>query len=360
MPEIVLTVNGKAFAGWTSARVTRGIESLCGGFELTVSERWEAGAAPWPIYEGDECSLRLGSETVLTGYVDKRSLSYGPGEHSLGVSGRDRAGAFVDCSVLGPPWEWLNASILAVARRLAEPHGVAVSFAPGLAPGASPAKTSADPGDSVHDVIEKMCRKAGLLAVSDGAGGVQLMRPGSARTTTALVEGQNILSAQAEFDGSARFRRYVVLGQHQATDAFSSGSAAGVRGEATDATVSRAARTLVLRAEGNVTGESAKRRAEWEATVRAARADSVSVTVQGWTQGNGALWPVNALVPVRSPRIGVDGEMLISQAVYSVGKDGMKTALTLRRPDAFKPEPSVTNPPKGGALYWKEIARGVK
>jgi prophage tail gpP-like protein len=188
---------------------------------------------------------------------------------------------------------------------------------------------------------------------------VVLMRPGSARATSGLVEGENILSASAEFDGTGRFRRYVVLGQHQATDEFFGGNTAGVRGEATDATVTRSARVLVVRPEGNVTSESARRRAEWEATVRAARGDAVSITVQGWTQSDGTLWPVNALVRVHSPRLGVDGDMLITQVVYSVGEDGTKTALTLRRPDAFSPEPSVPNPPKGGSGYWKEIVRGV-
>lgn len=359
MPEISLLVNGRNYSGWKTARVTRGIESISGGFELSVSERWEAGAAPWPIYEGDECTLSLAGQRVITGYVDKRNVSYGAGEHSLSVSGRDKAGALVDCSYLGPPWEWARTPVLKVAGDIAAQQAVSVSLAAGLALGPAPAKTSADPGDSCHSVIEKLCRKAGILAVSDGAGAVVLMRPGFVRASTALVEGENILSASADFDGSSRFRRYVVLGQHQATDDWFGSGTAGVRGEASDATVTRASRVLVVRPEGNVTVESARRRAEWEATVRAARGDSVSVTVQGWTQADGTLWPVNALVSVRAPYLGVQGDMLISQVVYSVGEDGTKTALTLRRPDAFKPEPSVTDPAKGGNGYWKEIARGV-
>lgn len=359
MPEIALTVNSRAYAGWKSARVTRGIESISGGFELSVSDRWEAGTAPWPIYEWDECKLSLAGQTVITGYVDKRSVSYGAGEHALSVSGRDKAGQLVDCSYLGPPWEWLTTPVLTVAQRVAAQQGVAVSLQAGLSPGAPPAKISADPGDSCHNVIEKLCRKAGILAVSDGAGGVVLMRPGSTRATTELVEGENILAASGDFDGSSRFRRYVVLGQHQGTDQFFGASAAGVRGEATDDAVARAERVLLVRPEGNVTPESARRRAEWEATVRAARGDAVSVTVQGWTMASGVLWPVNALVRVRSPSIGVDGDMLIAQAVYSVGEDGTKTVLTLRRPDAFLPDPSVSNPPKGSANYWKEIRHGV-
>lgn len=353
MPDISLLVNGRQYSGWKTARVTRGLESLCGGFELSVSERWEAGSVPWPIYEEDECTLKLGSETVITGYVDKRSLAYGAGEHSLSVSGRDKAGLLVDSSLSSGPWEFYGVPALTVAQRVCSPFGVAVTVAPGLTIPTPPEKVAVSPGDSPHDVLERLCRVCGVLAVSDGRGGVQLMRPGTARAATELVEGENILAASADFDSSSRFHRYVVLGQHVGTDTWSGGGAAGVIGSATDANVKRTARVLVVRPEGNVTPAHAARRAAWEATVRASRADSVTVTVQGWTQGNGALWPVNALVRVRSPHLGIDGDMLISQTVFSVGEDGTKTTLTLRGPNAFNPEPVF---PVAG---WKEIRRGV-
>lgn len=354
MPDISLLVNGRAYAGWKTARVTRGIESLCGGFELSVSERWEAGGNPWPIYEEDECTLKIGADTVLTGYVDKLSLSYGAGEHSLSVSGRDKAALLVDCSLSAGPWEFNGVPVLTVAKRVCSPFGIAVTVAPGLTIPTPPEKVAVSPGDSPHDVLERLCRLSGVLAVSDGQGGVQLMRPGTTRAATELVEGENILAASADFDASSRFHRYVVLGQHAGTDAWSGGGTAGVIGSAVDVNVRRMERVLVVRPEGNVTPAHAKRRAEWEATVRAARADSVTVTVQGWTQGDGALWPVNALVGVRSPHLRVDGDMLISQTVFSVGEDGTKTTLTLRAPKAFLPEPTTVSD-----STWKEIRRGV-
>ncbi len=353
-PEISLLVNGKSYAGWKTARVTRGLESLCGGFELSVSERWKANTAPWPIYEEDECTLKLGSETVITGYVDKRSLSYDAGEHSLSVSGRDKAGLLVDDSLIHAPWEYYGVPALTVAKRVCDPFGVAVSVAPGLKVPTPTDKVAVSPGDSPHDVLERLCRLCGVLAISDAKGTVVLMRPTETwRASTDLIEGENILAASADFDSSSRFHRYVVLGQHVGTGAWSGGGAAGVIGSATDENVRRKERVLVVRPEGNVTPAHAARRAAWEATVRASRADSVSVTVQGWSQGNGALWPVNTLVRVRSPYLGIDGDMLISQTVFSVGEDGTKTTLTLRGPNAFNPEPVF---PVAG---WKEIRRGV-
>jgi len=89
----------------------------------------------------------------------------------------------------------------------------------------------------------------------------------------------------------------------------------------------------------------AQERANWEATVRAARAGTASVVVQGWTQESGALWPLNVLVPVRSPFLGIDSDMLISGTHITLDDAGGSiTEITLARPDAFTPEPFI---PKG-------------
>ncbi len=356
MGDIALRVNGLQLAGWTRATVTRGIEAVAGSFELSVSDKWANVNAAWPVVEEDECSVLVGGVPVLTGYVDRRSPAFGPTEHSLTVSGRDKTGDLVDCSAILSKWEFTNIPVLTLARRVAEPFGIPVSLQPGLAPPRPAERLTVDPGDSAFDVIERACRLVGLLPVSDGVGGLVLTRAGTSRATTELVEGVNILSASATFDVSGRFRRYVVLGQHRGADDFFGESAGRIRASATDLSVEREARVLVVRPEGNVTTEIAKRRAEWEATVRASRGDTVAVTVQGWTQADGNLWPVNAIVRVRAPHVGVDADMLIAQAVYSASADGgTTTQLALKRPDAFKPEPVKA---KASGL-WKEIARGV-
>lgn len=357
MADIRLRVNGREFAGWKSARVTRGIEAIAGGFELDVSDRWATQSKPWQIFEEDECTLYMDGEVVVTGYVDRRSLSYTSNGHSLSVSGRDKTAALVDCSAVLDKWEFRNAPVLTLAKRVAEPFGISVSLQSGLVLPTAPAKLTVDPGDTAFEVIERACRSAALLPVSDGRGGLVLTRAGSGRASTQLVEGQNILEASADYDVSGRFNRYLVLGQHRGNDELWGESAAKVRAGASDPNVRRTSRVLLVRPEGNVTIEHARKRAEWEATVRAARGDNVAVTVQGWTQSDGKLWPVNALVRVHSPLIDIDGDLLISQVTYSLDDSGgTKTSLTLRRPDAFKPEPTVG---PSAAFRWKELVKGV-
>jgi len=341
VPDVSLQVNGMEYAGWKSARVTRGIESVSGSFTLSVSDRWAETATAWPIAEGDECTIKVGGEVVITGFVDRRTVSFDASTHSLSVSGRDRTGDLVDCSAVLSTWEFTNTPVLTLARRVAAPFGVEVTMQSGLTP-TVPAKLSVDPGDSAFEVIERACRAAALLPVSDGRGGLALMRPGTARTHTALVEGENLKSGSVERDASGKFRRVVVRGQSSGTDALSGEQAAAPQASAEDANVRRAARVLLVRPEGNVTTALAKKRAEWETTVRAARSLTVTVTVQGWTQGNGALWPVNALARVNSVRLGLDEELLITSATYSLDDSGgTTTELVLRPPNAFKPEPVI-------------------
>lgn len=390
MSEIKLLVNGLEFAGWKRARITFGCDAIAGSFDLSVSDRWSGdgddGVQAWPIHEEDECKIVVNGQTLIDGWVDKRSLSYGPEERSLSVSGRDRAGILVDCSALLKSFSFKDLSILDVAQRLCEPFGISVSLDPSVSPkmitltakkhagsvtgaGSSgkrtglktpkaPKKFVLDPGDTAFNALDKACRIAALVPISDQAGGIILTRTGSARAQVDLIEGGNILSASAEFNAATRYRRYIVRGQHPGADDFFGKPAASVSAEATDVMVSRLDRVLVIRPESAVTAESAQSRAAWEAKTRAARSNEVTVVVAGWTQGDGLpLWPINALVNITSPAIGVRGQMLITEVRLSIDDSAGELAeLTLRLPDAFLPEPTVTE----ASFAWKEIARGVK
>jgi len=377
MPDVRLTVNGLEYRGWTDVRVTRGIEFIAGSFALSVSERWGGQDVAWPILEGDECTLTIDEEVLITGYVDLRQLSYDADAHRLSVSGRDKAGDLVDCSAVLKQWEFHSLPLLDVCQRLAEPFGITVTLQAGLddravsttgktKSGGSPtgvgsagksssmtlsqpnARLTINPGDSPYEVIDRACRLVGVLPVSDGQGGIVLTRAGSGEAATSLVEGENILSAEATYDANRRYRRYIVSGQSGGSDSLFGEAAAAVKAEASDLGA-RAARVLLVRPDGAVTTAFAKQRAAWESTVRAARSASIAAIVQGWTQRDGSLWPINARVKVLSPRLGVDAELLITEATYALSLNGGTTTdLKLVRPDAFVPEPVIMANEGGG------------
>lgn len=367
--RVSILVKGKAYGGWKSARVMRSIESICGSFDLSVSDRFVDQEIPWPILEEDECTVKIEGVTVLTGYVDARRVSFGPEESTFEVTGRDRTGDLVDCSVFLPEsgaskkgkkaWQFVGVSPLDLAIKVAKPYGISVTLQAGLSPPAKVKTFAVSPGDSAADVIEKACRLAGLLPVSDGVGGLVLVRAGSNRATTALVQGKNVLSASAEFDSQGRFATYAALAQGPGTDDAFGTAAAHVQAYAEDAGVRRPWRTLVVRPEGAATVAQCELRAQWEAKVRAARGDAVSVNVQGWRQQDGSVWPLNAKVQTDLPAIGIGGEMLITGALHTVDDStGEITQLTIRRPDAFLPDPTVGSS-VAGVAQWKRLKGGV-
>ena len=359
-----LLVNGLRYEGFESIRITRSIESIAGSFTLEVSDRWDGATDPWPIAEGDECKVLVGDDVVITGLIDKRRLSASATTRTLGYDGRDRAGLLVDCSAIvdagsvgkGGKWTFYNVNVAQLATEITKPFDIKVSVQAGLESLLTKhAKIVLHVGDSCFETIAKVAGAAGVLVVSDGAGGIVITRGGTARAAS-LVEGQNILAASTEMDATDRFGRYLISSQIPGTD-DASGEATRVLAEATDPAVS-AIRVLMIRPEKSYNAEDAKRRADWEARIRAARAEKVTVTVQGWRQPSGALWTINTLTRVRAPRlVGVDGDLLISQVEFSVSASGRTTQLSLVRPDAFTPEPTATVRESGGA--WKELAKGA-
>lgn len=341
--ELKLTVGGRIYGGWEDVEISRRLETVAGGFRLSVTDRWSGQAQPWPILAGDACRLAINGETVIDGYVDQAAPSLDGGKRSLSVSGRDRTGDVVDCSAIHAAAEWHNIGLLRLAGILCEPFGVSVRTDVALSEPFG--KFAVQPGETAWEALERACRLRAVLATSDGAGGVLITRTGRQRAVDDLVQGENILAGDATFDMARRYSRYIVKGQGAGTD-FSFGEAvAEVSGGAADAGVPRY-RPLLVMAEGAATGGVAQQRAQWEATVRAARGAAANIKVQGWTQRNGRLWLPNHLVRVTCPWLQLDGEMLIGGVTYRKSNaNGTTTTLQLMRPDALTPKPEV---PGGG------------
>jgi prophage tail gpP-like protein len=356
MSELLLLVNGQKYGGWKSVRVTRSIECLAGSFDLEVSDRWAGQEEPWPIAEEDACRIEIDGTVVIDGFVDRRAIAFSATSRTLFFSGRDRAAALVDSSAILESWTFRNASVFDIAKKVAEPFGIRVSLQPGLVLPKPERKLVVNPGDSPYQAIERAAMAAGVLLVSDGAGGVLITRTGTERAATPLVQGGNVLAASVEYDATERFSRYVVATQVGGTDE-AAGPATTISAEAVDAGVRRAERVLMIRPEAGITIASARKRADWEARIRAARAETVSITVQGWREPRAGLWPLGVLVNVRVPAIGVNGDLLISQLDHSLSEAGEVTQLKLVRPDAFTPEPKATVKTAGAA--WKNLAGGV-
>lgn len=335
MSELVLEVDGVLYAGWEAARVTRSVDAAAGSFELAVSDR-----QTWPIALGSRCRVLIDDDPVVTGHVERVRVQLDGRTHQLQVSGRDLTGDLVDSSTLVAPGEWLQSGLARIAREIAAPLSIAVDVTGDE--GEPFLLFASQPGETCFEAIERAARLRGLLATTRGDGVLELARPGALAAAVALVEGENLLAGALELDDTARYRRYVVRGQHPGGELLGDDIVCAAEGEAHDLAM-RESRAMLVIAEGAVTPARAAERAQWEAAVRAARGALLTVRVQGWRQSaDGALWAPNLRVPVQAPTFGIAGELLIAAVTWSLAdEEGEICELELVRPDAYQPAPDL-------------------
>lgn len=342
MAEIRLLVAGTEYAGWQSVTVDRSLDAISGAFSLQVSDRWAGQSTPWPIRPGDECTLAVDGDVVITGFVDVINPRFDKASRSLVVQGRDKAADMVDSSATNNPDNWTDYTIGQLAAELAKPFGITVADRSGDNQKFRLAKIQ--PGETAHEILERYARQRGVLAVSDGVGGINLIKPGTARALVSLEQGKNILAASGVADHSARFSQYLVTGQTFGNDQLFGDAAAQIEGEARDAEI-RAIRKLVIIAANAGIGADLVAAAQWEATVRAARGSKLSVTVQGWRQTiGGPIWNPGELVEVKSDwlQLTAPTDFMINAVRFTKSNEsGTLTELELMRPDAYRPQPVV-------------------
>src|SRR5262245_3183619 len=106
-----------------------------------------------------------------------------------------------------------------IAERVTKPFGVMVVVP---APAGAPLPdVQIQQGETVHALIERLARAAGLLVTDDAQGRLVLTRAGygpRTRAAGALVQGQNILAAAAELDTSEVFSDYEVKAHNPPPD----------------------------------------------------------------------------------------------------------------------------------------------
>lgn len=333
---VELTIGGNRHGGWTSVSISRSMETVAGTFDLTLSERWPGAGTTRPIQPGARCTVAIGGDDVITGFIDEAAPSFDAGRHQIRVAGRDATGDLVDCSAANEPGEWKDRDLTQLAAAICEPFGIAVTAAADV--GAPFMSFRIEQGETAFEAIERACRMRAVLPMSDGLGGLLLTRAGGAsRAGSDLASGKtgNVLAAEGRYSQKDRYSEIIVKGQRAGDDHWSPEDNAEPHGKAVDATVRRH-RPLILLAEDQGDAADLTRRAAWEASVRRARARAASVTVQGWRDGAGALWRPNSLIHADIPELGLDAEMLIVAVTLTLNGEGSLATLDLAPPRAFE------------------------
>jgi len=213
--------------------------------------------------------------------------------------------------------------------------------------------------ETPYENMVKIANKRGLLLITDEKGQLVITSVKSQRAANPIIEGKNAKQVSASFDATKRFSRYKVQTQSSGAaiaedeDADVESFITGIEGSAQDNVVRRY-RPTIIKLDNSGTEADARRRAQWEATIRAAESTQVGVVVQGWRQSGGSLWRTNLITKVTSQWCGIDDDMLIDQIEYSLDNDsGTVTRMDLVPPTSYLPQPTIEK--KQAVGLWKEL-----
>ncbi len=324
-------VNNKVYEGFKNIRLSRNLTSLTGEFEIVLVDKWQLEKEDFDIKPGDRIHCHLGKTPLYEGYVDRFSATITSSSRNLTISGRDKTADLIDCSVVGSS-EYNDIDFTGIATELLKPFNIKLLVKTDV--GKKFSKFTIRQGETVFEALDRAAKERSLLLLSSTHGNLIVDKKGAQISSNELIEGVNILSAAVSIDNGNRFSEYIVKGQ-QSGVLGSTSDATKSQGKAFDKGIVRYRPTLIL-AENAVDADGAQKRAEWEASFRAAESTKVNVTVQGWRTKDGELWETNKIVHANIRSIGINQDMLIARVKYDESERGRRVEMELIRPDAFE------------------------
>ncbi|MFM9902132.1 MAG: phage baseplate assembly protein [Polaromonas sp.] len=331
-----LEVGGQIYGGWERLEIQRSLEQIAGGFALQVTTRWPGSDAVIGLPAGLACVVKLGSDVVITGFIDTVEPDCTATTSTLRLEGRDKTGDLVDCSAIFKTGQWRGVKLEQIVADIAAPFGIKVVVATDT--GEVFKRYALEEGEKAFDAIDRACRLRAVLVTSTPDGHLLLTTASSTSTGVLLAEGVNMLRFGATHSWRERHSIINMKTQVPGDDDESGASAAHLKAAAADAEINRY-RPLTVVAEHGTSAEALAGRAAWEAKVRMGRGKRGRCTVVGWRTGKdgqeGPLWLPNTLVQVRSERMGLDMELLIVSCSYQLTEEGQLCELVFVRPEAF-------------------------
>src|SRR5208337_2220974 len=128
--DVTIQVGSNRFVGWQNVSISRSCESMPNNWSLTASAEFLQGAALAGTRPGQSCLIYIGSDLVITGKIDRRSIPIDARNHQVTLSGRGITRNLVDCSadLLNDPGirggQINGANALDVAAKLCKAYGI--------------------------------------------------------------------------------------------------------------------------------------------------------------------------------------------------------------------------------------------
>ncbi|NOG69818.1 phage baseplate assembly protein [Roseicella sp. DB1501] len=367
--RIINRTENAVLTGWQAVRISRGIERMPSDFEVSLTQK--VPDRFWcPLKAGDEIQVSIGSDVVLTGYVDRMSVSLSSDTHQVAIAGRSKTCDLIDASAEIRDWRGYRQgdTLMSLAEELARPYGIEVRS--NLPAGAMPTfpTFTANLGESAYEILERVARYCGVLVTDDVDGALLLTRiqevtlPDVVTINGQLAEGNlksagirvgvqqgiNVQRAVRHVSVSSRFSRYTVFPQSVETQRDQTAALGVTIPDAfcEDEYLGRNRQLYIISEQYDLGQSLAQRRAIWECNRRAGRGQATLATVDSWRDRDGKLWEPGSFVYTYIEAVDQSGYPLVVADVTFTRdvETGTTATLTLMEPAAFAIAPMSLAP----------------
>ena len=330
MAEEIVTIkaDGRTWTAVDHITVGAHFRHAARSFFFRIAAEIGPTATAWVFKAGTEIEIYFNADLVVRGFVDRyQPRIAGKRRADVSISGRSRAQDFIDSSAVHPTGEFKNKTVAEIAQALDK-------FNVGIITDQTLPKIPIcriTPGESNHAVVEKLARQAGVWPSGQADGSINLTIAGAGRNAP-LIEGHNVLEADADHNWAGRHSHVIVRGQRAVGHGASS---LEVEETARDPSLRRYRPVVVVR-DDDTDKSRAKKAAHHRRDCEVGNSLKAHVTTQGFRDDKGALWTPGFLTFSDIPFLDITQDMAIDAVVFTQSRSsGSRTRLTLVDPRAL-------------------------
>lgn len=315
--EVSLTIGGSVFENWTSFSITTELNTIAPAFSVGMVS--QSISLKNNLEPGRPVTVKIGEDTVLTGYIEQTPVSYSATSANVGIAGRSKTCDLIDSTVMvddpnisyekpntsnsnyvscpqNAATEYKNVALETIIAQLIMPYGI--KLVNETKPLTKKRNFSAKHEDTVLKALQNLTSTENLLFYGNEKGELVVTEKGKLTADDALVLGQNILTGDASFDASKIYKYYRAVGQDKGVTGKTGHAASSHNYTAVDDNVSRT-RLLTKKVQGAADTAKCKVTAEGDRDYYLSQFFKITYKVQGWRQSTGKLWKINSLVDIK-------------------------------------------------------------
>ena len=335
--NVTLIVAGTAYQGWETIQVQRSVERSPSSFTLSCTSAYPDSFTHVTAQAFQSCVLKLGGDTVITGWIDVVTTGIADKEHFIRIVGRGKCCDIVDCAAITSNQQIIEPNLTKLATDLCQPFGITVRALSGDGPSLQQFNVSL--GETVWEILARVAQYSAMLIYEGTDGNLVTSAVGKTKHASGISQGVNIERGEVSYDGSQRFSEYRAA--YMSQDSLSEMSGGNLIGVVKDASVPRYRPHVVISPATVNAMPLALTLAQWEMARRRGRSQAAILTVDNWRDRDGALWGINNLIDLVLPAWQLPSvTWVIVEVDYTKDESGTHARLVCMPKEALTVSPS--------------------